>query len=127
MMIGDDVARLEQRLANAIYSGSLRLREAEFLQSMSQKITSHGHRAFITELQARWLFTILTNFEKDLKIPPSSKSLRRPASPIPAHSSQEDSEGRLQRDLELSGLQFCTWTEEPPPDPVDFSEAFSSS
>lgn len=127
MIIGYDIARLEQRIAKALYSGSLRPRESGFLQNVSRNIVIYGERAFISDAQASWLFTILTNFEKGPKTSPSAQKLRRPARTIPVRSSHDDAAESLQRDRVLAGLDGHTWTDEEPPQPIDFSKAFSSS
>ncbi len=63
MLIGQDFKRLEQRICNALCGGTLRGREAEFLQNISRKITLFGERALLSDKQASWLFTILTSVE----------------------------------------------------------------
>ena len=67
MHIGYGFDRLEQRITSALCSGSLRLKEAEFLQQISRKIGIFRERTSLSHRQAGWLFTILTSFENDAK------------------------------------------------------------
>ena len=76
MLTRSEVNKLEQRITNALCSGSLRLKEAEFLQQISRKIGLYRERAFLSDKQASWLYTILTNFEKETTSR-SSKSVPR--------------------------------------------------
>jgi hypothetical protein len=71
MLIGHGFDRLEQRITDALCSGSLRLKEAEFLQNISRKIGLYRERTFLSDDQASWLFTILTNFERGTTSSPS--------------------------------------------------------
>lgn len=61
MLIGHDCRQLEQRVSDALCGGTLRVREADFLQSVSSKISRYGEHAFLSEKQASWLRTILAS------------------------------------------------------------------
>ncbi|MEH2522024.1 phage I-like protein [Bradyrhizobium sp. AZCC 1610] len=63
ILVGQDFDQVEQRITDALCSGSLRLREAEFLQQISRKIGIYRERTLLSHRQAGWLFTILTSFE----------------------------------------------------------------
>jgi hypothetical protein len=67
MLIGPGVNQLEQRITDALCSGSLHLKELKFLQNISRKIELYRERAFLSASQASWLYTILTNFEQGTK------------------------------------------------------------
>jgi len=75
MIIGSGFKRLEQRVTTALYDGRLSTKEAGFLQNILRKIELYRDRAFVSEDQANWLFTILTNFERGTT--PSTKPRRR--------------------------------------------------
>jgi hypothetical protein len=91
MLIGPGVNKLEQRITDALCSGSLHLKESDFLQDISRKIGFYRERAFLSTLQASWLFKILTNFESGTTSSPSKA--RRSADSTrktPPPSSPED-------------------------------------
>lgn len=124
MLTGHGFDRLEQRITNALCSGSLRLKEAEFLQQISRKIGLYRERAFLSDDQASWLYTILTNFEQGTK-GRSSKS-RTPAGSnraTPPLSSSENASESLRLERALAGLDGVIWTAEEPPRGFDISEA----
>jgi hypothetical protein len=131
MLIGPGVNQLEQRITNALCRGSLRLKEAEFLQQISRKIGFYRERAFLSDKQASWLFKILTSFEKET----TSRSSRsrtpagsRRAAPPPSSSENASESLQFERALELqralAGLDGFNWTDEEPPMAFDISEAF---
>lgn len=72
MHIGYGFDRLEQRITSALCSGSLRFKEAEFLQQISRKIGLYRERTLLSDAQARWLFTILTSFKNETVSSPAS-------------------------------------------------------
>ena len=83
-----------------------------------------NERAFLSDAQASWLFTILTNFERG----PTSRSskARTPAgSTTAAHppSSSEKASESFQLERAHAGLDNISWTEEGPPRGFDLSEA----
>ena len=124
MLIGHGVNQLEQRITAALCSGSLRLKEAEFLQQISRKIGLYRERASMSDAQASWLFTILTSFKKETASR-SSKS-RTPAGSnraAPPPSSLENASESLQLERALAGLDGFNWTDEEPPRAFDISEA----
>jgi hypothetical protein len=124
MLIGHGFDRLEQRITNALCSGSLRLKEAEILQNISRKIGFYRERAFLSDDQASWLYTILTNFEQGTK-GHSSKS-RTPAGSnraAPPPSSSENASESIRLERALAGLDGVIWTAEEPPRGFDISEA----
>ncbi len=91
MLIGHGVNQLEQRITNALCSGSLPLQESDFLQNISRKIGLYRERAFLSNAQASWLFTILTSFEKATTNRPSkTRTSARPSRITPPRSSSED-------------------------------------
>ncbi|SRR6266481_2125810 len=114
MLIGPGVNQLEQRITNALCRGSLRLKEAEFLQQISRKIGLYRERAFLSDNQASWPYTILTNFEQGTK-GRSSKTHTpagsRRASPPPSSSENASESLQSERALELqralAGLAVC--------------------
>jgi hypothetical protein len=123
MLIGPGV-QLEQRITDALCSGSLRLREADFLQNISRKIELYRERAFLSASQASWLYTILTNFEQGTKGRPSKR--RTPAGSsraAPPPSSSESDSDSLQLERALAGLDGIIWTEEEMPEAFDVNEA----
>jgi hypothetical protein len=72
MLIGPGVIQLEQRITDALCSGSLHLKELKFLQNISRKIELYRERAFLSPSQAGWLFTILTRADFPIDRPPPS-------------------------------------------------------
>src|SRR5260370_10749385 len=124
MLIGPGVNPLEQRITDALCSGSLRLRESEFLQNISRKIGLYRERASLTNSQASWLFTILTSFERGTTS--RSSKTRTPAGSsraAPPPSSSKNASESLQLERALAGLDGVTWTEEELPSGFDISEA----
>ena len=124
MLIGHGFDRLEQRITNALCSQRLRLKEAEFLQQISRKIQLYRERAFLSDAQASWLYTIPTNFEQETKRR-DSKS-RTPAGSrraAPPPSSSENAFGSLELERALAGVDNTSWTKEEPPKDFDISEA----
>ena len=100
MLIGPGFNRLEQRITKALCSRRLSPKEAIFLHSISGKIESYRERATLSDKQAGWLYTILTNFEQGTK-GRSSKS-RTPAdsngaAPPPSSSENASESLRLER------------------------------
>ena len=124
MLIGHDFDGLEQRITNALSSGSLRLKEAEFLQQISRKLGLYRERAFLSPSQASWLFKILTSFEKETKSRPSKS--RTPAGSsraTPPPSSSESASKSLQLERALAGLDNVSWPDEEMPEAFDINEA----
>lgn len=124
MLIGLGVNQLEPRITEALCSGSLHLKESDFLQQISRKIGLYRGRAFLSDAQASWLFTILTNFERG----PTNRSskARTPAgstTAAPPPSSSEKASESLQLERAHAGLDNISWTEEGPPRGFDLSEA----
>ena len=125
MLIGPGFNRLEQRITKALCSGRLSPKEAIFLHSISGKIESYRERAILSDKQAGWLYTILTNLEQGTK-GRSSKS-RTPAGSsraAPPPSSSENASESLRLERALAGLDGFNWTDEEPPRAFDISEAF---
>src|SRR3989442_4699659 len=124
MLIGHGVNKLEQRITDALCSGSLRSRESDFLQSISRKIGFYRERASLTNSQASWLYTILTSFEQRTKS--RSSKTRTPAGSSRAAtppSSLSGPSASLQLERARAGLDGHTWTGEEPPKGFDISEA----
>jgi len=125
MLIGPGVIQLEQRITDALCSGSLHLKELKFLQNISRKIELYRERAFLSPSQAGWLFTILTNFEKGTTKSPSKvqrpPGLTKGASP---HSPSKNASESPELMKSLAGLDGYTWTVEEPQKGFDISEAF---
>jgi hypothetical protein len=125
MLIGQGFNRLEQRITKALCSGRLGPKEAVFLHSISGKLEIYRERAILSDNQASWLYTILTNFEQGTK-GRSSKS-RTPAGSnrvAPPPSSSKNASESLQLERALAGLDGFNWTDEEPPRAFDISEAF---
>jgi hypothetical protein len=128
MLIGPGVNQLEQRITNALCSGNLHLKESGFLQNISRRIGFYRERAFLSDSQAGWLYTILTNFEQGTKGRPSIR--RRAASSTGetlSHSSPENAAESPELMRALAGLDGYAWTEEAPPNGFDISEALEQS
>lgn len=122
MIIGNGFKRLEQRVTTALYDGRLSSKEAGFLQNILHKIELYRDRAFVSDDQASWLFTILTNFERGTTA--NTKPRRRKATcATPLHSSPDQGSelDRLWRIL--AGLDNVDWTEEEKPEAFDISKA----
>jgi hypothetical protein len=124
MLIGHGVNQLEQRITEALCSGSLHLKESEFLQQISRKIGLYRERAVLTDSQASWLFTILTSFERGTTS--RSSKTRTPASSrmrSPARSSLRDTSETPQLTKALAGLDGVIWAEEEMPEAFDITQA----
>lgn len=122
MIIGNGFKRLEQRVTTALYDGRLSAKEAGFLQNILRKIELYRDRAFVSDDQASWLFTILTNFEKGTTA--STRPRRRKSTcATPLHSSPDQGSelDRLWRIL--AGLDNVDWTEKEKPEAFDISKA----
>jgi hypothetical protein len=122
MIIGNGFKRLEQRVTTALYDGRLSSKEAGFLQNILRKIELYRDRAFVSDNQASWLFTILTNFEQGTT---HSTNLRRRKSinaPSP-HSSPDQAPEFFRLWRILAGLDKVDWTEEERPEAFDISKA----
>ncbi|EAQ37530.1 hypothetical protein NB311A_04444 [Nitrobacter sp. Nb-311A] len=122
MIVGDDFKRLGRRITGALCDGSLSLKEVSFLQNTLRKIELYQARAFISESQASWLFTIITRFEQrtaDNSIARWQNPLSEPSRP----SSFDDASKRLRT---LAGLDDIVWTEEEKPRGFDLSEAIET-
>ena len=115
MLIGPGVNQLEQRITDALCSGSLRLKESAFLQGISRKIGFCRERASLSDAQASWPFRILTRFERGMTS--RSSMTRRPLDSARAvarqHSSQKDASESPQLMRVLAGLDGYTWANEP--------------
>ena len=124
MLIGPGVSQLEQRITDALCSGSLRFKESNFLQDISRKVGFYRERASLSPAQASWLYTILTNYEQRAKGPSSKRRTHAgPSSAAPPPSSSESASNSLQLEKALAGLDGVIWTEEEPPRGFDLSEA----
>jgi hypothetical protein len=124
MLIGPGVNQLEQRITDALCSGTLRLKESGFLQDISRKVGLYRECASLSPAQASWLYTILTNFEQQAERRLSSRPM--PASPstvAPPPSSSEKASESHQLERAHAGLDGVIWTEEKPPRGFDLSEA----
>jgi hypothetical protein len=124
MLIGHGFDRLEQRITNALCSGSLRLKEAEFLQNISRRIGLYRERTFLSDDQASWLFTILTSLERGAT--GRSSKTRTPAGSswgTPPRSSPENASESLQLMRALAGLDNVSWAEEETPEAFDINRA----
>jgi hypothetical protein len=100
------------------------LRESGFLQNISRKIGIYRERAFLTDDQASWLYTILTNFEQGTKGRPSKR--RTPAGSTGeafSHSSPENTSESPEIMRALAGLDNVSWAEEEPLTAFDISKA----
>ena len=123
MLIGHGVNKLEQRITAALCSGSLRLKEAEFLQQISRKIGLYRERAFLTDDQASWLFTILTSFERGTKTSPNAKKHGPSTGRVAPHSSPEKASESLELMRALAGLDNISWPETGMPEGFDINRA----
>ena len=120
MIIGDGSKRLEQRISTALYSGSLGSKESAFLQYMLRKIELYRDRAFVSDAQASWLFTILTRFEQGTN-DRSNARRRKYAGASSLHSSSADAAKCLRTEAGLDGV---VWPEEEEgPKAFDISDA----
>jgi len=63
MRVGSNYSRLEKRITQALESPGLNLREASFLQELSEKIGIYRADTLISESAAKWLFSILNRGE----------------------------------------------------------------
>jgi hypothetical protein len=125
MLIGPGVIQLEQRITDALCRGSLRSKESDFLQDISRKIGFYGERAFLSTLQAGWLFKILSSFEQGTK--GRSSKRRTPACSTrgvaPSHSSSKNASESPELMRTLAGLDNVSWAEEEPLTAFDINEA----
>lgn len=122
MIIGNDFKRLEQRVTTALYDGRPSAKEAGFLQNILRKIEFYRDRAFVSDKQASWLFTILTNFEQGTT--DSTKLRRRKSTNAPPPHSSPDHGSEFHRLWRvLAGLDKVDWTEEEKPEAFDISQA----
>ncbi|MHC2531875.1 hypothetical protein [Bradyrhizobium diazoefficiens] len=122
MIIGNGFKRLEQRVTTALYDGRLSSKEAGFLQNILRKIELYRDRAFVSDDQASWLFTILTNFERGTT--PSTEPRRRKSTCAPSLHSSPDLGTELDRLWRiLAGLENVAWAEEEKPEAFDISKA----
>ena len=124
MLIGPGVNQLEERITDALCSGSLRFKESRFLQDISRKIGIYRERASLSPAQASWLCTILTNFEQRAKDRSSKRRMPAGSSKAaPPPSLSDSSSDSPQLEKALAGLDGVIWTEEGPPRGFDLSEA----
>jgi hypothetical protein len=121
MIIGNGFKRLEQRVTTALCEGHLSSKEAGFLQNILRKIELYRDRAFVSDDQASWLFTILTNFERGTTA--STRPRRRKSTCAPLHSSP-DQGSELDRLWKiLAGPDNIAWADEEKPEAFDISKA----
>lgn len=121
MNIGNGFKRLEQRVTAALYDGRLNTKEARFLQNILRKIELYRDRAFLSDDQASWLFTILTNFERGTTA--STRPLRRKSTSAPPLHSSPDQGSELDRLWTiLAGLDNQAVAEEAKPEAIDISK-----
>jgi hypothetical protein len=124
MIIGHGVNQLEQRITDALCSGSLRCKESGFLQAVSRNIGLYRELVFLTHSQANWLFTILTNFEKGTPSGPAQNNGRpRPSRITPPLFSSEDTSESSSLMRALAGVDGIIWTEEGSPEAFDITQA----
>jgi hypothetical protein len=125
MLIGHGANRLEQRITDALCSGSLRSQESDFLQNISRKIGFYRERAFLSASQASWLFTILTSFEQGTKGRPCKRRTSAGSTGgAPQHSLSKNASESPELTRALAGLDGYTWAVEEPLKVFDISEAF---
>jgi hypothetical protein len=121
MIIGDGAKRLEQRITTALYGGGrLSSRESGFLQSLLRKIELYRDRAFVSDGQASWLFTILTRLEQGATDRPYAHRRKSRSAPS-LQPSPDDASKRLCPIL--AGLDNVVWPDEEKPEGFDISEA----
>ncbi|MET4765210.1 hypothetical protein [Bradyrhizobium ottawaense] len=121
MIIGNGFKRLEQRVTTALYDGRLSSKEAGFLQNIFRKIELYRDRAFVSDDQASWLFTILTNFERGTTA--STRPRRRKSTSAPPLHSSPDQGSELDRLWTiLAGLDNQAVAEEAKPEAIDISK-----
>src|SRR5262249_3825438 len=117
---GDGFKRLEQRITPALYGGGrLSSREAGFLQQILRKIELYRDRAFVSDGQASWLYTILTRLEQGKT--DRSNARDRKSTSAPSQASTDDTSKFLSRTL--AGLDNVDWPEEEKPEHFDISQA----
>jgi hypothetical protein len=123
MIIGSGFKRLEKRITTALYGGRLGAKETGFLQNMLRKVELYRDEAFVSDSQASWLFTILTNLEQgDSTKLRHRKSTKAP----PPHSSPDQDSEFLRFWRVLAGVDKVAWTEEEKPGVLDLSKAIGS-
>ncbi|MGY4156313.1 hypothetical protein ACVINW_002155 [Bradyrhizobium sp. USDA 4461] len=121
MIIGNGFKRLEQRVTTALHDGRLSSKEAGFLQNILRKIELYRDRAFVTDNQASWLFTILTNFEQGTTH--STRPRRRKSTNAPSPHSSPDQGSELDRLWRiLAALDNQAVAEEAKPEAIDISK-----
>jgi len=121
MIIGNGFKRLEQRVTAALYDARLNTKEAGFLQNILRKIELYRDRAFLSDDQASWLFTILTNFERGTTA--STRPRRRKSTSAPPLHSSPDQGSELDRLWTiLAGLDNQAVAEEAKPEAIDISK-----
>lgn len=122
MIIGNDFKRLEKRVTTALYGRRLSAKETGFLQNILRKIELYRDEAFVSDSQASWLFTILTNFEQGTT--DSTNLRRRKSTNAPSPHSSPDQAPEFSRLWRvLAGLDKVDWTEEEKPEAFDISQA----
>ena len=114
MLIGDDFDPVERRITKALCSGRL-LQEAKFLQNISHKIGLYRERASLSDAQARWLFTILTRIEKQMKSASTKvQKLSAPTKQSLPYGSATNSSGFSLPPIEINIPDFNVYEDEPP-------------
>jgi hypothetical protein len=88
MIVGHNHRRLEKRITAAMFSGIPYPREAYFLQQMSERIIHKGENTWLSDLQAKRLFAILTRCEKKPS-PKRPSHTPRPRNPQPTSKRPE--------------------------------------
>ncbi|WP_404438311.1 hypothetical protein [Bradyrhizobium daqingense] len=121
MIIGNGFKKLEQRVTTALYGGRLSTKEAGFLQNILRRIELYRDRAFVSEHQLSWLFTILTNSERGTTA--STRPCRRKPSCATRLHSPPDQGSELDRLWRiLAGLDNQAVAEEEKPEAIDISK-----
>lgn len=118
-MVGDGVKRLERRLATALCSGALQAKEAMFLQDILRRIELYHEKAYVSDAQAAWLFTILTRVEQGAT--DRDKARRRKPTNAPLRSFS-DNPAKCLNPTQV-GLDNVVWPEEEKPEGFDISQA----
>lgn len=122
MMIGDGYKRLIKRMVIVLDSGSLKAKEAIFLQTILGKIETYRETAFVSDGQASWLYTILTTFEQGAPKGPHARNCKSKSSPSQRSSSNPTAEA-VERMKAPTGLDNVIWPQEEEPT-FDLSKAF---
>lgn len=121
MIIGNGFKRLEQRVTTALYDGRLSSKEAGFLQNILRKIELYRDRAFVSEDQLNWLFTILTNSERGTTASTMPRR-RKPSCATPLHSPPDQGSDLDRLWRILAGLDSQAVAEEEKPEAIDISK-----